>query len=92
MTSACVLVAVELVLVSAEWFAWIWITINIQMKDVLLSPDLMLWRTATHSPALVHKWCTACRIPVVMKAPCVDLCLIPKMQPQFTDQAIHTPQ
>lgn len=45
----------ELVLVSAEWFAWIWITINIQMKDVLLSPDLMLWRTATHSPALVHK-------------------------------------
>lgn len=49
------LVAVELVLVSAEWYAWIWIIINMQMIDVLLLADLMLWRTATHSPALVHK-------------------------------------
>jgi len=46
---------VELVLASAEWYAWIWITINMQMIDVLLSADLMPWRTATHRPVLEHK-------------------------------------
>lgn len=53
--SFSVLAAVGPALGNAELCAWIWTTINTQMKDVLLLGNLTLWRTATRRPAPVHR-------------------------------------